>query len=169
MAQAFKKVIALEPNPYSAQQLIENVEGSGLNNVAVWNVGAAYVSGMRMLSEIDGTPSRSTLYPEFASLPRSRQFWSYFLRLDEYFNEADAIKIDTEGSEYEVLKGAGKIISKGAAFCIETHSDVLYKECAGMLQKKEIPFRTMILEEEAPESIHALENKKHKYLVRINE
>jgi len=169
LASVFDKVVAFEPNPYSAQVLLENVEKMGLSNVSIWNVGVTDIPGMKTLSELDGTPSRSTIYPAFSSLPVTREFWAYFLRLDEYFKEASLLTVDTEGSDPEVLRGAKGILQRGTRLCVETHSDRLYEECAGFLRGMGLRFETVTLPDEAPESLHARNGRKHKYIVRTDE
>ena len=166
LARTFRKVVALEPNPYSAQALSENVESHGLENVAVWNVGATYEPGMRFLTELDWTPSRSTLYPEHSGLRATRGFWSYFVKLDEWFTGASFLKIDAEGSEYDILKGAQGLLTEETRFCIETHSDRLLGECAALLRSIGADFQTVTLDEDAPGSLHARSHEKHRYLVR---
>ncbi len=149
--------------------LEENVATVGLENVIVWNVGAAEKPGVRLLSELDGTPSRSTVYPQFSTLASTKQFMAFFVRLDDWFRNISLIKIDTEGSEYDILKGAQRLLANGARFCIETHSEGLYADCAALLHIFGVPFDTMTLEEDAPGSLHAKAREKHKYLVRVDE
>jgi FkbM family methyltransferase len=168
LARFFDKVVALEPNPYSSQMLMENVEKAGLRNVAIWSVGASDLGGIRTLSELDGVPSRSTIHPEFSPLPTTRKFQAYFVKLDDWFEVASLLKVDTEGSELEILKGAKKILSNGTRLCVETHSQVLYEKCAKFLRKMGLDFETVVLPEEAPASIHAQTNEKHKYIVRTH-
>jgi FkbM family methyltransferase len=174
LAGVFDSVVAFEPNPNSSQMLSKEVDRMGLYNVAVWNAGVAERPGYAFLSELDGTPSRSTLYPEFSRLPVTRRFRAYFVNLDEWFKDSlfekvSLIKVDTEGSELEVLKSAKGILSKGTRLCVETHSDGLYEGCANLLRSLGLDFETIRLTEDAPASLHAKEGQKHRYIVRTHE
>lgn len=163
LAKIFDRVVAFEPNPYSCQALSENT--LAMPNVSIWCMGVSDKPGIRVLTELKDTPSRSTVHPEFSSLPASRFFFSYFIKLDDYFKGASLLKVDTEGSEAEVLRGANKILSSGARFCVETHSERLYEDCMAVFDSLGIVPQTMTLDDEAPASLHAQHGQKHKYLV----
>lgn len=127
------KVIAFEPQPELARRLASACRTLGLCNVkvearAVWSqsgimnlfvpsASPSYLSGASLIRESSGETDFETL-----SVPA--------ISLDEYFNrhhklaEHDrigALKIDAEGAELEILKGAEKILLR--------HAPLLVFEC----------------------------------------
>lgn len=158
MSPLFRRIIAFEPNPYSYAVLVENVKRAGLHNVEMLNMGVSNESCKKILNELDGAPSLSTVYPEFSKRQVTRKIETVFVTLDEKLrgqNEISLIKIDVEGSELDVLHGALGILKKWQPrLCVETHSEDLYHACAALLTSIGFPFET-----------HALKGDHHKYIV----
>lgn len=118
------EVHAFEPHPQNRKRMIENLEDNNMDNpieqVALTNsVGERQFTtgegpGVHRLSFDDSIPSMSV----------------ETTTLDEYVyggleDIPEVIKIDVEGAEYEVLKGAEKLLSGGGvkSVYIEIHGD----------------------------------------------
>jgi FkbM family methyltransferase len=160
MARFFRRVVAIEPNLDAYRVLTGNVKKAGLVNVYAFNIGLSSEDGVKTLSELDGIPSRSTLYPEFSRWPVTKQTRVHMVRLDSWLSSSvgkiSFIKIDVEGSEVEVLKGAQETLKKWRPrICVEAHSDRLYNGCCSLLESLGLDFRTEIVAED-----------RHRYIVR---
>ena len=118
------KVIAIEPQPESFQMLNSNIKLNKLSNVTTLNY-AVYSNETKL-----------QLYSSYSVIPeRAEENTSDFIEVNcnkldnlilqiEKINEVNWIKIDVEGTELEVLKGATKILSKSKdiSLLIEIHN-----------------------------------------------
>lgn len=167
MAQYFERVYAFEPNPDSFYVLCENVKKAGLLNVITRNLAISNRPGKKVLCELDGAPSRSTLYPEFSRFRVTRRFFVGFAPLSEQLAEeprVSLIKVDVEGSELDVLKSAHDVLTRSRPrLCIETHSNVLYQDCAAFLNSLNLAFETRT------SYSSGTVNDVHKYIIRTEE
>lgn len=112
------KVVAFEPQPYLANYLEKACASAGLTNVVVEAAGLSDREGMLTL----GIPGEGQASPgasfELAVQEREscRTIEVPVFSLDEYFateqRHIGAIKIDAEGHELSVLKGAENILRK---------------------------------------------------------
>jgi FkbM family methyltransferase len=111
------KVVAFEPLNDVFIELEKNVE---LNSVDVVAYNVAIGNG----EEIAGK-SKGGMFSARGDLKIKTK------RLDDYsFDRVDLLKIDVEGFEYEVLKGAENTINKfKPRIIIETHSIALRRTC----------------------------------------
>ena len=111
------KVVAFEPLNDVFIELEKNVE---LNSADVIAYNVAIGNG----EEISGN-SQGRMFSAGGVLKIKTK------RLDDYsFDRVDLLKIDVEGFEYEVLKGAENTINKfKPRIIIETHSDSLRRIC----------------------------------------
>ena len=111
------KVVAFEPLNDVFNELEKNIE---LNSVDVVAYNVAIGNG----KEIAGK-SKGRMFSARGDLKIKTK------RLDDYsFDRADLLKIDVEGFEYEVLKGAENTINKfKPRIIIETHSIALRRTC----------------------------------------
>lgn len=101
------KVYAFEPNPTTARKLMANINKNKLTNIIVTNSAAGAIEGTcffqceeaHNISSVLSQPSESTLAVSI-------------LKLDTVLKDrlVRAIKIDVEGYEIEVLKGAENIL-----------------------------------------------------------
>ena len=74
------------------------------------------------------------MFPKFVGSKNSNKWCS----IDDILNTSEPIifKIDVEGKELEVLKGAQNIIENGDGnFIVETHSKKLEEECIRFLKR----------------------------------
>ena len=107
------KVIAIEPNPEAYQALIKGIKANGLRNVTALNIA---------LSDFDGVAHLYIKYnTAISSLVEGDDSFKIInvpvKRLDTVMeelgiNKVDIIKIDVEGDEFHVIKGAVNTIKK---------------------------------------------------------
>jgi FkbM family methyltransferase len=140
------KVVAIEADPGNFDLLSRNIQLNKLSNVMALNY-AAYSEEKKIKLYLPSAGEESSSYTKYNTLMSDRA------RDDEKFVEVNAntldcillsknmikqeevnwIKIDVEGAEYEVLKGAQDILSKSSniTLLIEIHNlsagDILYK------------------------------------------
>ncbi|MBX2895004.1 MAG: FkbM family methyltransferase [Cyclobacteriaceae bacterium] len=110
------KVLAFEPNPAMIEELRDNTELNKVNNVKIFPVALSDKRGELPFC----LPQKGN--EAHGSLKQNRTFKSVetinvpAITLDELLekeniNKVDFIKIDVEGGEYEVLRGASKLLS----------------------------------------------------------
>lgn len=118
------RVIAFEPQPELARRLVEICRAIGLGNVTVEARAVYSHSGNMDLYVPTGHQPSASLHAttlgtgSFTTLPVP------LVSLDEYFGEHDRIgllKIDAEGAEFEIMKGAERILQQ--------HAPLLVFEC----------------------------------------
>lgn len=130
LAKYFKKVIAIEANPASAEVLKKNLELNGIKNVEVINVAVGRKRGKGVLNIRGGS---STLLSQYES---PEKIEVKVVPLDELIEGCDVIKIDVEGYEEEVIRGASKIIFENKpVILIEHHEYREYKDLKGMRER----------------------------------
>jgi FkbM family methyltransferase len=111
-------VISIEPNPQTLPKLRANIDASEAHAVSVWPVACAQSeSTLQFYAAPESNTGESSLSKENASQEGSAPV-AYTVQarpLDAIVKEAkldrvDVIKIDVEGAEFEVLKGAAKTL-----------------------------------------------------------
>jgi FkbM family methyltransferase len=112
-------ILAIEPNPQTLPKLRANIEASDARAVSVWPVAcAATESTLQLYAAPRRNTGESSLSKENASQAGSVTV-SYAVParpLDAIVKEAkldrvDVMKIDVEGAEFEVLKGAAQTLA----------------------------------------------------------
>ncbi|MFQ5970270.1 MAG: FkbM family methyltransferase [Nitrososphaerales archaeon] len=126
------KVVAVEPHPGNFEMLNRNIKLNGLTNVTTLNC-AVYDKEMRVrlyLTDEFGSSGHHSLIVEtrekFVEVnANTLDYLSQLLGI----GEVNWIKIDVEGAEFEVLKGAHNVLtnSKDLTLLIEVHSPDLFK------------------------------------------
>jgi FkbM family methyltransferase len=116
-----KRVIAIEPNPAAAQLALENFQLNGLKNIELVEVALGEHPGPHILSMPPGKTLSSGSQILRGAREQTNLLWSNSLevevwRLDDLVNSlgldrVDAIKIDAEGFELEVLKGGTQTLA----------------------------------------------------------
>jgi FkbM family methyltransferase len=124
------KVIAIEPDPENCSLLQRNVELNGLTNVTILQR-AAFSSSSKLKLYL---PGKERGFTKLSTIMTNRAVTEEFLEVDattldqlmlhQGLTEVNWIKIDVEGAELEVLKGATVTIagSKNIALLIEIHN-----------------------------------------------
>lgn len=129
-AQSAKQVYAFEPTSANRQRLTENILLNGLQNVSVQPYGLGSRDGLTSISY-------SPLMPGGAAITGANGYTDVIReeievrRLDVCsLPNPDLIKIDTEGAELDVLRGALRLLRE--------HHPALYIEMHGetMIQKR---------------------------------
>jgi FkbM family methyltransferase len=113
------KIFAVEPNPVAAQRLRENIALNQLDNIAVLSYAFSDApADKKLFVPVEGTANRgvASLYPENVNYQRV-EVPVEVITMDEVVRERglsrlDFIKIDTEGNELKVLRGARNCIAK---------------------------------------------------------
>ena|SRR5271165_4203581 len=112
------KVIAIEPIPENVAILQKNIEINELTNVVVMTKAAGPSSGhISMKSRSNGAVS---------STSNIGTIQIDCITLDEISSETETqpglIKMDVEGYEYQILKGAKSLLARSPAIFLEVHT-----------------------------------------------
>ena len=111
------RVIAFEPNPATSDKLAENVSANSLDNITVVRAAVGARSGIASL-RCESSHNISALCDQTTA----ETITVPVVTLDEYIGDqpVHAIKIDVEGYELDVLRGAIRLIERqGIWLCIE--------------------------------------------------
>jgi len=116
MAKYYGKVIAIEPNPEAVEVLKKNIELNNVSNVEILNVACGDIEEERILHIRGGS---STFFGKYGGKAEVKV---KVARLDNLVKKADVVKIDVEGWELNVVRGAKKLIETcKPVFLIEHH------------------------------------------------
>ncbi len=120
-ANLFNKVVAFEPNFRTADLLALNV--AHLNNVKVIRSGASIRNSKTFMFETPINIGGSTIIKNKELLPSGSKLHTIKLKsIDSFkFNKVLLIKIDTEGHELYVIKGAKKLITQDKPLIVFEH------------------------------------------------
>ncbi|OLD12933.1 MAG: hypothetical protein AUI93_02010 [Crenarchaeota archaeon 13_1_40CM_3_52_10] len=123
MARRFRHVIAFEPNPYNRYILGLNLELNKSNNVRVEEAALSDREEIRAFflhRAADGTGSLNPLHYGFKY---DKTVQVRVKKLDDFeFAKIDVLKIDAEGNELPILKGAARTIERSRPIlAIEVH------------------------------------------------
>ena len=125
------KVVAIEANPSNFEMLNRNIKLNQLTNIISLN-NAVYSKETKIKLYLPGEELGHTIYNTVMSdraknedkfVEVSANTLDYFLQL-KGITDVNWIKIDVEGAEFEVLKGATNVLSKSKdiALLIEIHN-----------------------------------------------
>lgn len=121
---------ALEPSPYNFDLLTKNLRLNGLKNYDLYQTAAGALPGKAKFL-LSGRSNLST-FIEREDLT-GEEIDVDVIKLDDFLRdkEADFIRMDVEGYEREILKGAEGVLNsdkKPKYFFIEVHSELLHKK-----------------------------------------
>ena len=138
------KVVAIEAHPGNFEMLNRNIKLNQLTNVIPLNY-AVYSKETKIKLYIPGEESGYTVYNTIMSnragnedkfVEVNANTLDYLLQLNQIREEeVNWVKIDVEGAEFEVLKGATNVLSKSKdiALLIEVHGSDNYKPILNFL------------------------------------
>jgi len=117
MAKKCRKAIAFEPNPRNREILLKNIELNNIHNVVVYQ----YAAGeSRYKAKLWLASAGSTLLEGYVT---GESIEVDVVPLDEILEYADVVKIDVEGYEWNVIRGAKNLIEKYKPALIVEHHD----------------------------------------------
>ena len=120
------KVVAIEPDPYSFQTLKKNCELNNLSNVEFYNLAISDHNESLSFYQEKSHSGKGSL---FSNSTENTSIDVQATTLDELFEKKlqtiNWLKIDVEGFEFFVLKGASKLLSKTQKILIEIHENIL--------------------------------------------
>jgi len=119
------KVFSVEPNPKAYQRLLENITLNKLSNIEVLCCAFSDIPGEnKLFVPVEGTANRgvASLYPDNVNYQRV-EVPVEVITMDEVVRDQglsrlDFIKIDTEGNELKVLRGARNCIAEYLPFIV---------------------------------------------------
>ena len=126
----FTSVMAFEPDPTANRILRINIARNKLNNVRVFRLALSDKSGVVTLPTINPrNPSRGKLY-EVGTVT-----------IDRLNVTPSLVKIDTEGNEGPILRGAPLTLEKKPTVVVETHSLKSLLLCRELLESYDYSIR----------------------------
>lgn len=156
-------IIAYEPNPAIYDRLVKNIEINDISNVITSNKGLSSEKGQLSLNVPSSSKANfgSSSYLENSDISKLKKVNTIVTTLDEELStqyEVSAIKIDTQGFELEVLKGAQDIIKKHRPFIIFELEDIY--------QETPLAYRVLVKNyfEELNYELYELDHYNHKIL-----
>ncbi|WP_162000419.1 FkbM family methyltransferase [Sulfolobus sp. E11-6] len=137
-AKYAEKVFAIEPNPELIDAIRKNVELNGFKNVIIVNKAIndseekvrLYLSKVREVSSIVPSIMKEYKYDKYIEVEATT--------LDKLLfdvNSINLIKIDVEGAEVNVLRGASETLKKTKRIIVEVRKDYTEEQALEMLKK----------------------------------
>ncbi|MEL7489725.1 MAG: FkbM family methyltransferase [Pseudomonadota bacterium] len=132
-----KKIYAAEPHPRNFQRLQENISRNLRTNIEAHNIAFGQADGPIFLacSSLSNWHSCKNVDASDTNTIEIAGF-----KIDSFFEEREAptfIKMDVEGYELEVLRGARKTLARANHLFLEIHGDILseneIRECLDMI------------------------------------
>ncbi len=137
-AQRGARVFAFEPNPDCYRRLSKTLAANGLNDrVRLFDVALGTQPGHATLSVLRGWTSNGTMVPTGDATAGSAvdiavdSLDRIALRLG--IARIDLLKVDTEGAEVEVLRGAGQTLALVERIVLEYHSPDMLAQARALL------------------------------------
>ena len=133
-----KRVISLEPNPKAFSQLQKNILFNNLNNVTTLQIGAGSSSYSSSINVVPGNLGASKINKDQGGNVPVQPIDSLVGTKDKIV----LIKIDVEGMELDVIKGATSIIERDMPFIlVEAMTYDGYDEIQSVLGNKYVPIK----------------------------
>jgi FkbM family methyltransferase len=115
------RVIAFEPQRDLANQLAADCKALRFSNVKVETVGVDSATGSKTLSIPTGHAPCASIKPSGVLFDNASTVSIPVVTLDDYFPESEKVsllKIDVEGAELDVLRGAERILKTSAPLLV---------------------------------------------------
>jgi len=120
-ARAARKVIAWEPNSRNRSRLLENVRLNNFQNVIVRPYGLSSKASTATMSFDPLAPGTASIDQHMAQGADQETIEIRILDAEQDLEPPDFIKIDVEGFELEVLKGAPRTLENHPTLFLEMH------------------------------------------------
>ena len=120
-ARQARRVIAWEPTSLNRRRLLENVQINGFSNVTVRPYGLSSEASRAEMSFDPAAPGTASIDSHLGHGVQHETVELRLLDAEEGLEPPDLIKIDVEGFELEVLKGAGRTLASRPALFLEMH------------------------------------------------
>jgi len=119
MSRFYKLVHAIEPNPLSVYALRRNMELNGITNMRIHELAVGEKEGEMLLSLKETGSSLSSNENSLSEKVKVK-----VMPLDSVIDHTDVMKIDTEGYEEPIVKGAKTLIEEKKPVIIIEHHDL---------------------------------------------
>lgn len=126
-------VVAFEPFPQNFSHLKNHVEINNCTNVMINEAAVSNSVGVSMFKE--GTGTYTGRLTHNGEIPVKTFSLDEFVRKHPHLMP-NCLKIDVEGAEFSVLKGASNLIKKSKPkIFLATHNELVHKKCVDFLKK----------------------------------
>lgn len=122
------KILSFEPNPISFEILEDNISNNGLKDITPVNKAISSNDCIKPLyidnSEENWNSNSSLLEKSWNQRENTKPINIQCTRLDTYINDIeiiDMLKIDTEGTEFEILNSHKNILNRVENISVEYH------------------------------------------------
>jgi FkbM family methyltransferase len=129
------KIISVEPNPYAFQILKKNVSSNKLKNVTLLNKAVTSKNARIIFEIVKGrtTVGSTKVYEKYRDKEKLRKIKIDSITLEKLcrkynIRSIDLLKIDVEGSEFDILKSSKNILPKIKKIVVEYHNAQKTKE-----------------------------------------
>jgi len=130
-------IVSIEPDPTNFQLLQRNVSINGFANIIPINEAAADFDGFSRLSLCStDTSAHSLAYNYGKSVIKTKVSTLDAIAKRLQISHVDFVKIDAEGSELMVLRGAEGLLEKGTGIVIESHNRGLALKVGAFLSQR---------------------------------
>jgi len=131
LSKNFKKVLAIEPSPKTFPHLVNNIRISKAKNILILKCAISDKDGissfyMATKRGYDSLIRRNSI--EIEKIVKSRTCTLATIFKAFHLSKADLVKVDVEGAEYLVLKGAEPVIEKIKSWVVEIHGISIERE-----------------------------------------
>lgn len=122
------KIISIEPDPQTFKILKKNCELNRLTNVELHNYAISDHDGLMNLFQSSTHSGQNSLIPNDSCQSITVKTITLDNLIGENFTKIHWLKIDVEGSEFFVLKGSSRLLTKTQNVLIEIHEEIMEKQ-----------------------------------------
>ncbi|HOP09646.1 MAG TPA: FkbM family methyltransferase [Candidatus Methanofastidiosa archaeon] len=135
-------IYAFEPNPMAFKMLERNITENGLKDVVTNNLALSDIDeneSFQLVDEITAIGGfRIFGYRPWLDTARIREIMVRSAKLDNVLkgvDKVDILKVDVEGAEYRVFKGAEDVLARTERVVVEYHGEELKRKIKELLEK----------------------------------